>query len=145
MGPRRRTPRIGITRVVEESLAPTMRIMERTAWRHLARGHFLGMEFTDHAYRPQWGDGEPGFQGPVPDRPRVYLLPKGAQRGHIEVLPGPVSGEVYQGILTVEPRFTRVELVPSVGCSGVICQMWTHPLLADPVPYYDKARDPRGY
>jgi hypothetical protein len=92
-------PEMRPTRIVQD-LAPIFGISERTLWERMMAGQVLGVNYRNGKWLWEFGDGRPGFQGPVPDKVQEYLVPRGTRAVALELLPGAVSGLVFQGSLT---------------------------------------------
>jgi hypothetical protein len=108
-----------VTDIVQD-LAETLGVSEGLVWRRMKRGPVLGVTYRDGLFIHEYGSGQPGFQGPVPDKFQEYLVPRGTKAVALEPLPGPVSGQVFQGRLVTRRSITTVELATASNCSGVI-------------------------
>lgn len=123
----RQRPQIGNTLA---ELAPTYKLHERRLYDHARDGRLLDLSYRD-GWLFEHGEGAPGFQGPVPDKPTEYLLPPGTRAVSIEILSGLVSGRIYQGPLNeTAKKKTTVQLYASM--SGVAVSLVTDPAVNQP-------------
>jgi hypothetical protein len=127
-----------ITNAVQNWIAPLLGFDERTAWRYLGNLRVLGVGLRDEGYLPEWGDGDPGKQGPVPDVPTTYVLPKGTLGVSVTALPGEVSGAIYVGGLANKNGKTTVDIWATSGCSGVIGRQEVDPPWVNPPALKDR-------
>lgn len=111
----------GIDRVLSD-LANVFCLSERPLKEHARAGRILGVNFNLDDYKWEFSS-NPGFEGPVPDRPQEYLLPPGKLRGVFpQLVSGVVSCQLFVGTITTT-ELKEKNLVEFYGMlSGANCR-----------------------
>lgn len=93
--------KLGIDCVLED-LTNVLGLTERPLKEHARAGRILGVNY-DHG---TWHfSSNPGFEGPVPDRPQEYLVPPGKLRGVFpQLVSGVVSCQLFVGTITTTEK-----------------------------------------
>lgn len=104
----------GITQIFQE-LSDCYGVSDRTIRRLAELGMVLGISRRNRKWLIE--SEQPGIEGPIPDVDQEYIIPARYRHCRPESVPGPVNGEIWQGTLVPQVKYTVV--VERAAISGI--------------------------